>query len=270
MKYSFLLITVLFLFINGNSNATGLNRKSDNLLQLNSGALKFHAIAGCHPDSIHKFNFRYPDKRRGLKPYIIPAALTTTGTALAFSKDIKENVRDFAQEHLAYSGRLDDYIQYAPLAAVYTLNAAGIKGKNNFGNRTAIAVKSVLLREIIVTSLKGRTKVRRPNGDMRAFPSGHASFAFAMAHFMHKEYGEKSYWYSFGAYSAAASVSFMRVARNAHWVSDVTAGAGIGMLCTELIYLTHQYKWDWQHLKNLDIFPFQAKHQKGIAFVYTF
>lgn len=270
MKYSILLFTALFLFINGNSSPTRFSRKADNLLQLNSGALKFNATVGCHSDSIHDFNFRYPYKRRGLKPYIIPAALITTGTALAFTTDIKENIRDFAQEHLAYSGRLDDYIPYAPFLAVYALNAAGVKGKNNFGNRTSIAGKSILLRHIIVTSLKSITKVRRPNGDMRAFPSGHTSFAFTMAHFMHKEFGEKSYWYSFGAYSAATSVGFIRMARNAHWVSDVVAGAGIGILCTELIYLTHQYKWDRQHLKKLDIFPFQSKHQKGVAFVYTF
>lgn len=221
-------------------------------------------------DSIHKFNFRYPDKKRGLKPYIAPALLISTGTALHFNIGAKENFSDFAQDNFAYHGSLDDYIQYAPLAVVYSLNALGIKGKNNFGNRTAIAIKSILLNDLIVTNLKTRTKTERPNGSMRSFPSGHTSFTFAMAHFMHKEYGELSPWYSIGAYSCATTVGLLRVAKNAHWISDVVAGAGIGILSTELVYLTHLYKWDRQHLKNFDIFPFQLGNQKGVTLVYNF
>jgi membrane-associated phospholipid phosphatase len=62
----------------------------------------------------------------------------------------------------------------------------------------------------------------------------------------------------------------MRVAKNAHWISDILAGAGIGMLSTELVYLTHQYKWDNEHIRNLDIFPFHIGRQKGVTLVYTF
>jgi len=223
-----------------------------------------------HKDSIHTLNFRYADRKRGIKPYIAPAVLITTGTAIHFSSSAKYNFRDFARENFTYSGHLDDYIQFAPLVMVYGLNAAGIKGKNNFGNRTALALKSFLLNDLIVNNLKNWSKTERPNGSLRSFPSGHTSVAFAMAHFMHKEYGEISRWYSIGAYTCATTVGIMRVAKDAHWISDVMAGAGIGMLCTELVYLTHLYKWDKQHLKNFDIFPFQAGKQKGVTLVYHF
>jgi len=225
---------------------------------------------GLHNDSIHKFNFRYYDKKRGLKPYIAPAILITTGTALHFSTDAKENFQDWVQGNFAYSGDVDDYIQFAPLVAVYSLNAFGVKGENNFGNRTALALKSFLLNDLIVNSLKTWTDETRPNGGARSFPSGHTSFAFAMAHFMHKEYGELSAWYSVGAFSCATAVGIMRVAKNAHWVSDVIAGAGIGILSTELVYLTHLYKWDSEHLRNFDIFPFTIGKQKGLTLVYNF
>lgn len=223
-----------------------------------------------HNDSIHKLNFRYADKKRGIKPYIIPAVLISSGTVLHFMTNAKEQFRDFAQDNFPYHGHFDDYAQYAPLATVYVLNALGIKGKNNFGNRTALALKSILLNEIIVTNLKTWTHVQRPTGDARSFPSGHTSFAFAMARFMDKEYREVSPWISVGAYSCAATVGLMRVAKNAHWISDVVAGAGIGMLSTELVYLTHQYKWDNEHLKRWDIFPFQMGNQKGVTMVYRF
>ena len=87
---------------------------------------------------------------------------------------------------------------------------------------------------------------------------------------MHKEYGEQSPWFSIGAYSCAASVGILRLAKDAHWLSDVLTGAGIGILSTELVYLTHQYKWDKEHLRRFDIFPFQFPQQKGVSLVVRF
>ncbi len=270
-----LLLLLILTFSNGkagdfypdNNSALHLNYTLSNA---NNHLLSDSEASLFHNDSIHKLDFRYPYERRGLKPYIAPAILITAGTTMQFFPGIKTGVRDFAQENFAYHGPVEDYIQYAPLISVYILNAFGVEGKNNFGNRTALAFKSFLLRQIIVSSLKSITKVQRPNGDMRSFPSGHASFAFAMAHFMHHEYEDKSVWYSVGAYTCASAVAIMRVAKNAHWISDVVAGAGIGILSTELVYLTHQYKWDKDHLKNWDIFPFQVGDQKGVTMVYTF
>ncbi len=221
-------------------------------------------------DPENNFTFQPSNKKWRIKPFVVPVILVTSGTVLHFSTDTKENFRDWVQSNFAYLGPVDDYIQYAPLAAVYGLNAFGVKGKNNFGNRTALAVKSILLNEIIVTNLKIWTKTERPGGGMNSFPSGHTSFSFAVAHFMHKEFGEKNVWYSVGAYSCATAVGLMRVAKNAHWVSDVLAGAGLGISSTELVYLTHLYKWDNEHIKKLDILPFKTRKQSGVSLVYTF
>jgi membrane-associated phospholipid phosphatase len=222
-----------------------------------------------HNDSIHQLNFQYADKKRGFKPFIAPAFLIAGGTALHFS-DVKYNLNDWAQDNFHYSGSADDYLRYAPLAAVYSLNALGINGKNNFGNLTAISLKSFVLNDLIVYSLKKWLNEDRPNGEPHAFPSGHTSVVFAFAQIMHHEYGEQSIWYSVGAYSCATTVGVMRIAKGAHWASDVLAGAGIGMLSTELVYLTHQYKWDWEHIKHFDIFPFSVGQQKGLTLVYKF
>lgn len=221
-------------------------------------------------DTIQKYNFNKSERKQGIKPYIAPALLISAGTALHFSTHAKQNFQEWVQTNFAYSGSADDYLRYAPLVAVYSLNAFGVKGKNNFGNRTALALKSFLLNDLIVSGLKRWTDETRPNGENHSFPSGHTSVAFAMAQFMHKEYGDQSIWYSIGAYGCATAVGVMRVAKNAHWISDVVAGAGIGILSTELVYLTHLYKWDCEHIKNFDIFPFKVGKQKGIALVYNF
>ncbi|WP_340114733.1 phosphatase PAP2 family protein [Maribellus mangrovi] len=222
-----------------------------------------------HNDSIHVLNFKYADRKRGFKPYIAPTVLIAGGTALHFS-DSKYQFNDWVQDNFHYEGGADDYLRFAPLAAVYSLNAIGIKGENNFGNLTAISLKSFILNDLLVYSLKKAVNEERPNGGQHSFPSGHTSVVFAFAQIMHHEYGEQSIWYSVGAYSCAATVGLMRIAKGAHWASDVLAGAGIGMLSTELVYLTHQYKWDWEHIKHFDIFPFSVGQQKGLTLVYNF
>jgi len=222
-----------------------------------------------HNDSIHRLDFKYADRKRGIKPFIAPVVLIGSGTALHLS-DAKYDLNNWMQDNFNYSGAADDYLRYAPLAAVYSLNTLGVKGKNNFGNLTAISIKSFVLNDLIVYSLKKGVNEKRPNGGEHSFPSGHTSVVFVFAQIMRHEFGEQSVWYSVGAYSCAATVGLMRIAKGAHWASDVLAGAGIGMLSTELVYLTHQYKWDWAHMKRFDIFPFSVGPQKGLTLVYSF
>lgn len=177
----------------------------------------------------------------------VPVLFTVAGLYSITDNDLinKIEVQEERNEWMPkYRNHVDDYLQYAPIAAVYGLNAFGIKGKNNFGNRTALLIKSELLVGVLTYSLKKITAVPRPDtGEPTSFPSGHTAQAFAAATFMAKEYGHKSIWYSIGAYTVATGVGTMRVMNNRHWVSDVLVGAGVGILSTNLVYLTHQYKW---------------------------
>jgi len=266
---SLLLLLLIFLpFLSEGKKS--LFNDSEGKISDTNGFLQSKLSLSFHNDSIHQLNFRYAHERKGLKPYLAPALLISSGTALHFMSGTKESVRDFMQDNFAYHGTFDDYAQYAPVAAVYALSAMGIQGKNNFGNKTALAIKIFLVNGLITDRLKYWVNEPRPSGGVRSFPSGHTSKAFSFAHFMHKEFGDESIWYSIGAYSCATTVAVMRVAKNAHWISDVFMGAGIGILATELVYLTHQYKWDNEHLKRFDIFPFQLGNQKGVTLVYNF
>lgn len=258
----YLAAALLLNFTNVKATTPEETEKAEKALVLNNSIF-------LHNDSIHSLNFRYADRKRGFKPFIAPTALIAGGVAFHFS-DLKYDFNDWRSDHFNYHGDVDDYLRLAPIAAVYSLNAFGVKGKNDVGNATAILLKSVLINTVVVRILKDQTKVQRPTGDMKSFPSGHTSIAFGLAQWMHHEYGERSAWYSIGAYASASAVGVMRIAKGAHWASDVVAGAGIGILTTELVYLTHQYKWDWEHVRRLDILPFATSQQKGVTLVYTF
>lgn len=156
----------------------------------------------------------------------------------------RAEVKEERDEWIPYfHHKADNYLQFAPIMVVYGLNMMGVKGKHDFRNRTALLLKSELLVAAITFPLKKITAVSRPDNGMRnSFPSGHTAQAFAAATFMSKEYGHLSIWYSVGAYAVATGVGAMRIMNNRHWVSDVMAGAAVGILSANLVYLTHRYK----------------------------
>jgi hypothetical protein len=177
----------------------------------------------------------------------VPGILIGMGVYSCLSDDVidRYEVREERNEHLPnFHTSVDNYLMHAPVAMVYGLNIAGVKGKHDFKNRTLLLVKSEAIMYALTYSFKSITHVQRPDeSDVESFPSGHTAQAFATATFMAKEYGEKSVWYTVGAYGMATTVGAMRILNNRHWVSDVLAGAGIGILSTNLAYLTHRYKW---------------------------
>jgi hypothetical protein len=189
---------------------------------------------------IKGISLRSPAFRRSV---IAPVLFTVAG--LSTLDDDKYEVREERNKHIPnFRYRVDDYMQHSPIVVVYGLNWLGVKGKNDFANRTAILIKSELMLGILTFSLKRITAVPRPDtNELTSFPSGHTAQAFAAATFMAREYGHKSIWYSIGAYTVATGVGAMRVLNNRHWVPDVLVGAGIGILTTNLAYLTHQYRW---------------------------
>lgn len=177
----------------------------------------------------------------------VPAILVGLGVYSTVSEGVisRHEIREERNEHLPnFHTTADNYLMHAPIAVVYGLNIAGIKGKNDFRNRTLLLVKSEAIMAALTFSFKSITKVSRPDdSNDYSFPSGHTAQAFATATFLAKEYGDRNVWYSVGAYSMATAVGACRILNNRHWVSDVLAGAGIGILSTNIAYLTHQYKW---------------------------
>ncbi len=151
-------------------------------------------------------------------------------------KEYNLNIRSEVINDIDTKTSIDDFSQYAPALTVYALNNLGIQGKNNLKDRSVILGTSFLLVFTSVTALKRITNIERPDGTSYSFPSGHTATAFAGAEFLWQEYKDKSIWYGISGYAVATATGIFRITNNKHWLTDVAAGAGLGILSTKIAY----------------------------------
>lgn len=125
----------------------------------------------------------------------------------------------------------------AALGTAFGLAAAGSK----FGEDLS---RVLLVNSGVTLGLKSLTGMARPEvgkgpvmvgptlqDEYGAFPSAHASTAFAAAAVVAHHYPEEAGW----AYLAAALVGLSRIFVEAHWPSNVIFGAGLGYLSARLV-----------------------------------
>ena len=186
--------------------------------------------------SVQSFNF---------KQLIIPAILIGYGVIGLESDELKSwnlQLRQEVSEHIDEKVTLDDLTQWAPAGTVFALDAFGIRGKNSFRDQSTILLTSYVIMTASVLSLKSITRVERPDGTSKnSFPSGHTATAFAGAEFLWQEYRHKSIWYGIAGYAVATGTGIFRVYNNRHWITDVVAGAGIGILSKKIAYWVNPY-----------------------------
>lgn len=189
-------------------------------------------------DTINNIRFNY-------KQLIIPGVLIGYGFWGVESGQIKSfnfQIREEFTEDIDKKVSIDDFSRYAPAVSVYALNAFGVKGKNNMRDRSVILATSTIITVGAVFALKSVTNVERPDGSSNnSFPSGHTAIAFAGAEFLYQEYKDKSIWYGVAGYAVAAGTGIFRMYNNRHWLTDVAAGAGIGILSTKIAYWMNPY-----------------------------
>ncbi len=195
-------------------------------------------------DSLNVPNKRFEYR---LKKIYVPAALMLSGIVADGngSESLKNEVAEERNEHIfGFENHLDDYAQFAPMAAVYAFELAGMKPRTDWQNRTAILIKGQIVNLGLVYVLKKTLKETRPDGTAYSFPSGHTANAFAGATMLAIEYGENYKWVPYVSYGFASGIGLMRMANNKHYISDVLFGAGLGILSMKVAYWTHQYKWN--------------------------
>lgn len=215
------------------------------------------------------------------KQLIIPTAFIAFGVIGLDNdgiKSINSQINEEVVENIDKKITIDDFSQYVPVVSVYALNAAGIKGKNNLCDRSIILATSSLLMASTVYILKKSTKVERPDhSGFNSFPSGHTATAFSGAEFLWQEYKDVSIWYGISGYLVATGTGAFRIYNNKHWLTDVAAGAGIGILSTKVAYWMypfinkHIFKSTTKNNNNTGmIAPFYNGKEMGVGMILQF
>ena len=143
----------------------------------------------------------------------------------------------------------DDFLQYAPAGVMLGLKAFGYEGRTNWPGLIVSDAFSVAIMAATVNGLKYTVKRPRPDGSsFNSFPSGHTATAFMTATMLHKEYGWRSPWFSIGSYTAATFTAYSRLLNNRHWMSDILAGAAIGIGSVHLGYFITDKIFQGKHI----------------------
>jgi membrane-associated phospholipid phosphatase len=104
-----------------------------------------------------------------------------------------------------------------------------------------------------------------------SFPSGHTTVAFAAATVFAMEYRDHPI-VPVICYSAASLIGLSRITQNAHWISDVFAGAALGYVTgRQVVNNYHRYAWLKNHrsLKNKLSFSLQYNYNHFEPAIYV-
>jgi membrane-associated phospholipid phosphatase len=106
-----------------------------------------------------------------------------------------------------------------------------------------------------------------------SFPSGHTTGAFAAATVFAMEYRDRPL-VPIIAYSSASLIGFSRITENKHWVSDVLAGVGLGLLSgRQVVNNYHRFAAIRNAHKKKGSLSFNIDYKMGVVLpdvVYTF
>jgi len=87
------------------------------------------------------------------------------------------------------------------------------------------------------------------------------------------EYKDVSPWYGLACYAVAAATGYLRMYNNKHWMSDVIAGAGVGILSVQFVYWVYP-KLKQKFTKNKNgtamIVPYYRDKEGGLLCVVHF
>jgi membrane-associated phospholipid phosphatase len=177
-------------------------------------------------------------------------AAAVVSAALLVDKGARNDV---AENSSTESQAIADAI--GPLGAEYSwgiLGAFYLSGRYLHDERSASIARDGLASSLIaagaITPLlklaSGRSRPSQTDGTFNigtggaSFPSGHTTQAFALASVIASHY--ESPWVKATAYGLASAVGWSRIENNAHFTSDVVAGAIIGTIVGRTIVKLHQ------------------------------
>ncbi len=208
-------------------------------------------------------------------------AFSAAGIGAAASLD--KTIKDQVQAHRT-AGEDRFFKQYQNLGSTWSFGVIGafevwgeVDGDTTAKNTAMDALTaSIIGPGLIGTSLKYAVGRVRPNtatstfefkpfSGNQSFPSGHACQAFAVATAIAENY--PSWWMQTLCYGGAGLVGYARIEQNAHYTSDVVAGALLGWSVARAVVHRHNGQSD---SKKLSITPYANGKSVGLVFYKSF
>jgi len=180
--------------------------------------------------------------------YLKPATLIIPGTFLIYGA-LKPVVHGIAQldddilrqvktNHPGFHTHVDNYAMWAPSASVYVLDAFKVSTSHSFQEHLLLDAGSIVLTGGIGYIMRKTThNIKAYTTHNTKFPSGHVANAFRGAEFFHQELKDNNTLLSYSGYVVATTVGVLRIYNKVHLLTEVLAGAGLGILSTKLTYL---------------------------------
>ena len=208
---------------------------------------------------------------------IIPTTLFTVGAIgvnNGYFCSLKNEVRDgFEVMRGDHRMHFDDYLQYLPVASYFGLDLCGVRGDHNLREQMAAAATAYIVMAALVNGIKYTVQEPRPgSGARNSFPSGHTATAITGAELIRLEYGNG---YGAAAYGVSAlGVAFMRLYNDRHWLNDIVAGAGIGILSANIGYWLLPWErrllgWDKDDRRQVALVPTYNATYRNYGFMLT-
>lgn len=209
------------------------------------------------------------------KHLILPASLITVG-AVGTAIDGMNDFHLFSRKDSVRKIRVDDYLEWGMLGWVFVCDLMG-KEKHNWVDQLLLVTLAEGFNAGMTRALKYSVNETRPDGGPYSFPSGHTANVFLGAHIAYKEFKDSSPVLAYSGYAIGLFVAGSRLYNNRHWVADVVAGAGFGILSVELAYLAYfplrnaiARKVNLKANKNMVIAPTFNDQGGGLYFSYSF
>lgn len=210
------------------------------------------------------------------------------GALIFADKPVQRNATQFMADNPGMRNVSQYITNFGATWEGYTLAAFGAYGiifkSNKVKTTTLLATQSYLAAGAMESTIKFITGRQRPNaGDtwdpnpdlifkgpsknslVSSFPSGHTTAAFSAATVFAEEYKNEILIPTI-AYTAATLVGVSRITQNAHWITDVFAGAALGYVTgKQVVYNYHRYARLQQEGKKPKMsFFFNLQYNSGI------
>lgn len=209
---------------------------------------------------------------------IAPLSLIAVGTIGYYwgdfhklNRSVRNGIAHIRNGHYIH---IDDWIQYIPTAGYLALGFYKNKRRLDFKERVAVEATAYLSMTALVNIAKYSFREKRPDSSARnSFPSGHTATAFTGAELIRSEFG---WGIGSAAYVISTGVAFLRLYNDRHWLNDVIAGAGIGILSARIGYwmLPLYRKWfHWDKKENqacLVTVPSYSQGNLALNLLYLF